>query len=262
MQNTNPNHIDHTILIDPRIGSKDLYPLLVELNVPVKLRELVSADIRWDGCGEDGKRAVVGIERKRLRDAVGSMRTGRFMGHQAKMLVEGCQDPVLLIEGAYRAGAGGELEVPCGYGKWVPLKLGGSIYTYRELDNWLNSVTILTPIRVIRSNSQAETVRIIADLWHWWKKPMSEHKSSQVFHRTGPAHVELVTPGIVRRVAKELNGVGWERAKEVEGKFKSVMEMLMAGEEDWEQLEGIGKTLAKRIVAELNGLDVRKGNRV
>lgn len=252
-----PNPItqcDRTIYIDPRIGSKDLYTPLSELNVPVALREMESADIRFGGLAEEGQPITVGVERKRVRDALNSMRSGRFMGFQASRLVAACQDAVLLVEGAYRCGLDGELEIPIGRGQWGPCRLGPSVFTYRELDNWLNSIAILTPIRVIRSNSAAESCRLITDLWHWWSKPMEKHKSAFVFHRTSPTKVELTKPSFVRSVAKELDGVGWEKSKDIESRFKSVLEMTMADEREWQQVPGIGKTMAQRIVRQLAGL--------
>jgi ERCC4-type nuclease len=251
--NHTPSEVDRTIYIDHRIGSKDLYPFLVALNVPVRLVEMESADIRFQGLGADGEVVTIGIERKRIKDAINSMRTGRFMGHQAVGLIETCKDPVLLVEGYYRPGNDGELESPLGMGKWCPVRIGKSVFTYREFDNWLNSIAVLTPIRVIRSNSQAETVRIITDLWHWWAKPMDKHKSITVFHKTAPRRIELDRPSFLRRVAKELDGVGWDKAKDIEKEFKSVAAMVHATEEDWERIDGIGKELSKRAVEQLWG---------
>lgn len=251
--NLKPSQADRTIYIDPRVGSKDLYTPLVELNVPVQLREMESADIRFQGFGHEDQLVTVGIERKRIRDAINSMRTGRFMGHQAVRLVESCVDPVLLIEGAYRAGSSGELESPIGAGKWLPVRIGGSTFTYREFNNWLNSIAVLTSIRVVRSNSQLETVRMISDLWHWWGKSLDKHKSITVFHRTAPQRVELDRPSFVRRVVKEIDGIGWDKAKEVEKVFGSVAAMVHATEDEWEAIPGLGRELSKRAVEQLWG---------
>lgn len=246
--------LDRTVYIDPRIGSKDLYTPLMELNVPVAFKDMESADIRFIGLGQDSQPVQIGIERKRLKDALNSMRTGRFMGFQAVRLAESCQDAVLLVEGAYRAGESGELEMPIGRGIWKPVTLGPSTFTYRELDNWLNSIAILTPIRVIRSNSVSDTCRIITDLWHWWGKPIEAHKSAFVFHKTTPTHVELAKPSFERCVAKELDGVGWEKSRAVVERFPSVLDMVMADPSEWERLPGIGKVLAQRIHNQLNGI--------
>ena len=52
-------------------------------------------------------------------------------------------------------------------------------------------------------------------------------------------------------MGKELEGIGWERAKAVEARFRTVGEMCAAGVREWEEVEGIGKKLAEKAVAQL-----------
>ncbi len=53
---------------------------------------------------------------------------------------------------------------------------------------------------------------------------------------------------MLRRVAKELPGIGWERSLAVEKHFVSVLAMMLAKSPEWEKVDGIGKTLAQKIV--------------
>jgi ERCC4-type nuclease len=88
-------------------------------------------------------------------------------------------------------------------------------------------------------------------LHHWWTKEYAEHKGHLQAH-TGPI-VDISRQSLVRRVAAQLDGIGWEKAKEIDLAFGSVMEMVMADERDFAMLKGIGKTLSRSIVDQLRG---------
>jgi ERCC4-type nuclease len=218
-----------------------------------RLDTLDSADVCWEGHGEGGKTVRIGLERKRLRDAISGLREGRFLGFQAGKLLAQYDRAILLIEGAWRPGPDGELLTPS-RGKpgekwrWLPLRIGSQVYMYRELDNWLNSVANITGIRVVRTQNAEETAHHITDSWHWWSKEWDKHKSTSVFHHSGPVRVELAAPSLVRKVAKELPGIGWEKSKDVEIHFPTVLELATAGESEWCQIPGVGKATAKKIV--------------
>jgi len=61
----------------------------------------------------------------------------------------------------------------------------------------------------------------------------------------------LKPPSLVRRVAKELPGIGWERSLLVEETFDSVRTMVNAPLEQWLEIEGIGKGIATKVQEEL-----------
>ena len=61
----------------------------------------------------------------------------------------------------------------------------------------------------------------------------------------------LQQPSLMRRVAKELPGIGWERSLVVEAKWDSVRDMVNAPVEEWLELDGIGKGIASRVQEEL-----------
>ena len=56
---------------------------------------------------------------------------------------------------------------------------------------------------------------------------------------------------MVRRVAKELTGIGWERSFTIEQQWSTVREMVIAPAEERVKLEGIGKGIANKIDEEL-----------
>jgi len=85
-----------------------------------------------------------------------------------------------------------------------------------------------------------------------FQKPPEEHSSLEGFHQP-PNPVSLNgRPGLMRRVFKELHGIGWERSKRAEDYFKgrlSLVDALRAGEE-WQNIEGIGPEISKMIYKE------------
>lgn len=247
-------HIATKIKVDDRVGSNDLHPLLSQMNLPVELTRLNSADVCWEGRGEGGTRVTVGLERKRIRDAVNSMQTGRLMGGQAYKLMEDYDHQIILIEGLYKPSDDGRLMEYKGR-EWRPVVINSAPVLYRTLDNWLNSIANLTSMRVVRTNSRDETVHFIADSYHWWRKAYEEHKSLYVFQKATPPTPELKPPTLMRKIAAQLPGIGWEKSKQVESYFRDVATMATAMEYDWMSIEGIGRKSAERIVRLLYGLE-------
>jgi excinuclease UvrABC nuclease subunit len=54
-------------------------------------------------------------------------------------------------------------------------------------------------------------------------------------------------------MAKELQGVGWEKSGNIAGQFQNPLAMVQASVVEWRSIPGIGDTLAKRIVKVLQG---------
>jgi ERCC4-type nuclease len=53
-------------------------------------------------------------------------------------------------------------------------------------------------------------------------------------------------PSLIRRIASEFSGIGWERARAVEKHFGTLRKMFEAEESEWREVEGIGKLTAKK----------------
>ncbi|KKK85044.1 hypothetical protein LCGC14_2777270, partial [marine sediment metagenome] len=63
----------------------------------------------------------------------------------------------------------------------------------------------------------------------------------------------IIKPTLVRRIANELPGIGWERSVAVAAKFSSVAAMMSATQKDWTEIEGIGSKIAKEVKRALSG---------
>lgn len=236
------------LLVDNRTGSVELAP---HMTLPFMLEELPFGDVCFSGHGA-GQVEVV-IERKRIRDIMTGK--GRFAEVQLPGMSELFNFGWIIIEGIYRPGRDGLLEIPGGMtgGKmaWVPLSVGNRRFMYSELDKWITTMETVVPIetgfqlRVRKTSTVQETVAVIENLYQWWQKDWGEHKAHQQF-KSGD-HVSVFKPSLVRRVAKELPHIGWEKSKLVEQKFQSVGQMVNADVGVWRKIDGIGAKIATDV---------------
>jgi len=244
------------LLVDPRVGSKELSPFLFSLGLPTEETHLDYGDFAFEGSGPDGP-TLIGIERKCLGDMLQSMRSGRLAGHQLSGLLSTYSTTYLVVEGVYRRGPDGILERP-GWGRgeggraaWAPVKFGSSTYLFSELDNFLTSLENIAGLKIRLTSSKTHTAQVIESLYKWWGKEWGKHKSLGVVYTPAPKTLDLVEPSVLRKVAVQLPGVGWEKSIAVERRWHTVLDMVLAEQGEWEELPGIGKTMAGRIVQAL-----------
>lgn len=238
------------IYIDNRTGSKDLLKLMPKNSA--ELTHLEFADAAFLGRGVDDVPISIGIERKRINDLIQSMTSGRLSGHQIPGLIA-CYDVVyLVVEDLWRANPrDGMLEKP-GRNGWRSVQLGPRRYMAKDIWSYLNTLQVLAGVYVWRSGSARATAQWITNLYHWFNsKPMDAHKSHTAQH-VQYAQLSTKKPPLVQRVAAQLPGVGFGKAKAISKRFESLMEMVMATEKDWRGVEGIGKVLANRIMEEIH----------
>ena len=238
------------IYLDNRIGSKELFPLLPKNSA--QLTRLEFGDASFLGRGVDETPISIGIERKRLNDFLTSMATGRLSGHQIPGLKSSYDIVYLVLEGLWRPDPqSGILEKPSARG-WVTARLGGRTFMAKEIWSYLNTLQILAGVHVWCSGTARSTAQWLVNLYHWWNsKPIDAHTSHLKPH-VGCAQLSTKRPELVQRVAAELGGIGFGRSKAVAKRFGSLMELVLAAEEDWMGIEGIGKILAKRIIKEIH----------
>lgn len=259
------------ISVDDRIGSIELVPHLQDLapslikpssNIPIPritATRLLSGDICFDGIGKD-RFTSIGIERKRIRDMMNSIRTGRYAGSQLPDMLGMYHHNYLIIEGYYRCGMSGELEVLATHaestspnlgGKWIPLTIGNQTFRYFELDHFISTLETHTPVRVRRTCTDIQTACDILSIYTHHQKPPEDHHAHEAMHQP-QTYATIGKAGLVRKVAACLYGIGWERSANVAVKFSTVYDMVMAGPEEW-KMPGIGKTLAQRAFDQIRG---------
>lgn len=244
------------ILIDDRVGSRELEGLFKGSGIPTRLERLSAGDFAFRGNWK-GERVWVGVERKTVGDMMNSIRTHRFVEQLPKMCKKYAK-PFLLLEGEYRAGRKGVLEVQLTDNPlrsfWKPLQLGKSNFMYAELENALTTYTLMSPIRLLRTRSREETAYRISMLYRYFQK--EEHTACEGLYQSDTP-LTLLPPTLVRRFAAELPGIGWGKSKAVAERFRSPRAMCKAKRADWEEIDGIGETLARRIDMALDGKRVK-----
>lgn len=208
-------------------------------------------DCVFFGVGEETTDIRVLVERKKIGDMANSILDGRYLSQAQAAHDAGFNHLILIVEGVMRPGRShGLIEVPRGAG-WSAMMPNIS---YSRFDAYVDELALYTGITVKRSASVSETAAQVKVLWQLFQKPPSAHQSLHQIYSAPPPSVQLSKPSLVRRVAKELPGVGWERSLSVDRAFRSVIELANAGEQDWKSIEGIGPKTAKTIVAAVRSI--------
>ena len=243
--------------VDPRKGSAELCPLLnvygSRKGVTAKAgAEMPAGDFAFDGHGPHGK-VRVGVERKRVKDLINSMRTGRLGGHQIPEMLKLYDYGWVLVEGIWRGNPENGILEEAVYRGWREVRLGSAGFSFAEINNFLLSISIQSPLKISRTDTIHDTALFIVELYKWFQKPWSAHRSvNKVFYHPLPNRALLTKPSLTRRMANEVRGLGWEKTAAVDTYFKSPVEMICATEAEWRRMPGIDKVLSKRIVRAMN----------
>ena len=236
------------IYIDDRVGSRELAPHLPR----ARLRRLHFGDFCFGGGGPNDAPVPVGIERKRIRDLLNSITSGRLTGHQLVGMRNTYEHIYLVIEGRTRTNEyTGVLEEQVGE-YWCPLALGKRTWLTSDILCFLNTLDIHCGVHWHWTYDMTGTAAYIKALHKWWTaKDFDEHRAHLQPHRG--TTVALTKSSLLRRVAAELPHIGWKKSKDVEAEFVSVNDMVFADQAQWMGIEGIGKKIAGDIEIMLNG---------
>lgn len=237
------------ICVDTRAGSKDLIEPLRAAGLVVEGCRLTAGDVEWVGRGPKGAPVLVGVEYKKWADLLTCMRDGRF-AEQVRGMAK-CQDyRWLLVEGRIRPGKKGVIEEPNRGGGWAEMH---GHYTYQEAAAWITTMASRAGVLVWRTESFAETVAWLRAQYLWWTaKDWEEHRAHLDFYQPRDAE-QFVEPSVVQLMAMALPGVGTAKAVAIASEFDSPLDMATAEEERWRKIDGIGKTMAERLVAACRG---------
>lgn len=243
------------IFLDDRVGSGELKRLFVPYGIQVESTRLEFGDCCFLGHCERGE-STIGVERKRLKDLISSMRDRRLSGHQLGGLLELYEHVFLIVEGMYKQGENGEVVEYRGNGRvggWKPVYVGSQPILYREIDNYLTTLELKAGVHVKRTARDTETVHAIVDLYRWFNdKTWDKHVAhDQIYAPFNPNNGKRAVfrqrkIRLVEKMAAQLPGVD-RKAREVAEKFKTVENMVQAGEREWMKIKGIGKIMARRL---------------
>jgi hypothetical protein len=235
--------------VDYRDGSNDLYDHYPEIQRVGIKTTLPGADVMLVGNGPDDTNPLIGVEAKKLWDLVGSMNTGRLQGTQIPALLDNYDVRWLLYYGDYRCGRDGSLQIHSGKG-WKGLRLGSRLVPF----GWLEAFLIELEVQGIHCKHAVDeptAVQWLLTLYRWYSKPWKDHKGMRKFDSSG--EISMI-PGMDDRmltrakVASALPGIGFERAVAAAVSFPTVRDMVNADINQWMEVPGVGKTIAKAVV--------------
>src|ERR1017187_4741394 len=195
------------MVIDRRAGSIDLLsPLQMAGIKPLELGELNYGDVQIEGQGPEGCPILVGVEYKKLGDLAQCIDNGRLVGHQLPGMLESYSDVWLLVEGIWREGRHGEVEVPRG-AIWRPLRTGTGAFSSSALHGFLLTLQIKLGVKVMQTGTSNQTVRWLSALNKWWtQKEWSDHRAHLSFDNSQALSL-ISRPSMVRKVAASLPNI-------------------------------------------------------
>jgi ERCC4-type nuclease len=234
------------ILVDSRTGSVEIAPLLQKSIICC----LEYADFAFSGNGPSGP-VNIGVERKTLYDFLQSMTTGRLSGHQIIGLTQQYDWTYILLEGIWRPDREtGLLQHINRQGKWAAVSQGSRRFMARDIYNFINTLQVMCNIITITTSNRWETAMWLTACHGWWNKEWGRHRSHLQFQKP-IVHAQLRKPSLVTKIASQLTGIGWDKARKIGEWFGTPAELVEATEEELAEIEGIGPKLAERIVEEI-----------
>jgi len=219
------------LLIDDRIGSKH-YADIIPNSIVTRLEY---GDVAFSGNG-----ITIGIEIKKLSDAVSCMYTGRLADHQIPGLRQSYDVVYLIIEGIWRPEPeSGVLQYFKGelgkWGKWLDMTTGRKRLMYNSFEQWLSTLALQGGLLVRSSPSAETTAALCTSLYAWFQR--ERHSSYDAMQESTGDSAVLSRPTMLRRMVALLPRVGWSRSKELALRCKGVQFIRKDGKpmatEDW-----------------------------
>lgn len=238
------------ILVDDRVGSRELIPHLEAFRLPVRKQRLEFADVAFVGNGKSGE-VKIGVERKVVSDLINSMTSGRLSAHQLPGLVKNYDFRWVLVEGLMRPGRDNVIEV-WRRGVWMPAR---TQLAYSQLSGYLTSLEINGGCLIKRTMGIQESANEIGLLFKWWGKDWERHRAHLAIEKgVMPDRVLFNRVSYPRLVAAVLPGIGWKKSKAVAKHFKTIEAMANARPQDWAQIEGVGRKLSVTLPMLISGM--------
>lgn len=121
----------------------------------------------------------------------------------------------------------------------------------RDVWAFLQSVSILCGVQVVTTSNQWETGRWLDTVYGWWSRPWAKHKSHLQWQKP-QEYASLRKPNLVTRLAAQLDGIGWDKARKMGEAFVDPLDFVTATEDELLGIDGIGPKLAKNVIKQLN----------
>lgn len=264
--------------MDERVGSSDrksrserldeFLSLIRSHRIDATATRYESGDFYFEGNGPGGRTIDVGIERKSIRDLIGSMRSNRLSDVQIPAMLETYELSWIVVEGLFRpCPTSGMLQEYRGKSTgWVDLTIGRQTFMHSEVERFLMQLTMTValeypgrPLFVWQTRNTSETVNSIANLYaQLSRKRWDQHRSftgvrmpvitePTVFHKRTPEEENVL---FRRRVAMCNTGIGNDTGVSIAKHFKKAKDYVNATESELREVDGVGKTRAASIAKE------------
>lgn len=249
------------ILVDFREDSKNkaehkngLWDDLKKTNLPIQQDKLDGGDFMFLGQGPEGKEVTVGVEFKKIRDLLSSLRSNRLQGHQIHEL-QVYDFRFLLVEGQWHHDDEGFVTLRSGFKDWS--RAAGS-FRAAELDKTLLGLVLRAGVVVKETHTRRETVRWIESLYrNFTDVEWEDHTSHTGIYRPTAA---LYKPSGFCNFMAGIPSLGLKRGKAVEAFFRnpttgkaSPRRAVAARADTWREIDGIGSKVAEQIDRFLEG---------
>jgi ERCC4-type nuclease len=244
------------IFVDYREGSKHLVEPLKERGLPVEEVDLPFGDVMFEGRGPGDKPINIGIELKKLNDAVASIRSGRLADHQIPGMIgpDGIYAYAwVVIEGQYRTNKVGQLLGQVG-GSWRPIP---GRMTVSELEKSVLTLELCTGVHVRFTNREDDTVQFLQNLYRWWTdKSMDAHTTHLAMHQpTGIIPLSDFRATLMVRCP----GMGRATSLAAEVRFGgNLRKAAMAAAEDWAEIATTDKEGRVKRLGLKKGIEIQK----
>jgi len=237
----------------------DLIPIFGDICDPIPIPY---GDFNFEGKWWENEPIWVWGERKKIGDMVTCIQSsGRLLRQVQDAKEAGFSQFFIIFEAIFRCSPiNGAIQTRRGK-NWVdyhinPTNPDSLVVPYKRVVDFLNQLDYYCGIRYRITAGPRDTVRKVLDLYQMFQTAPEDHGSLKQFETTAdPGGAAFLTkPGLVRRVAKELDKVGWDRSKGFELEFENLADMCrVIGEGDVKRLQkvqGVGKGIAQSILDE------------
>ena len=226
------------IVVDNRVGSVHLAPLLEAAGAEVDVRRLDFGDVAIPGNGPNGP-VFIGIEVKRPTDLITSLVTKRLTSRQLPGMLRCYDECVIAVVGRTRPNPTGSISEWRGQWWEIPCSL-----TWAQLEAMKMSLRYQAKVHFVEFNTEDVLIQWLIVAQQWWAREWVSHKSHI------PTHVAFVESDLVPAVRYELThvaqvasliqGVGTELGRRIAGRFPTVRDMANAPREVWDTIKGMG----------------------
>jgi ERCC4-type nuclease len=241
---------EEMILVDGRVGSKDLLPYIHRFAVKGELAQLDFGDACFEGNGPDG-RICIGIERKTMGDMLNCVDDARYAGHQRPGMLAMYQKSVLIIEGVWKPDPDNGYLLECvAQMTWRPFRYRTMNVRYSKLFRYLFGLQ-MAGTTVIQTRNMEQTAFNICEMYHWFQKKWDDHTSLLEVQKLNMPSL-TGKPSLVRRWASQLDGIGVKHSMEAERIFRTPSELARGDESDWMRIPGVGSGTARSIIKQIH----------